>query len=278
MKKIGLIDYYLDEWHANSLPGWVRDASDGEYEITYAYGKITAPSGISSVEWCKNNDINFCETIEEVIEKSDVLMVLSPDNPEMHWELCQLPLRSGKITYVDKTFAPDYETAKALVTLAKEHNTPMFSSSALRFSKELEGVEKKGVRTLATQGPGLISNYSIHQLEMIVSVMGKDAEKVMFLGTEQCPQLVIGFSENRSAVMGQYGWGTEFSLFAARDDDTYLQIPKCTEYFERFVVSLLRFFDNGVPPVDAEETILIARLREIGINACNTPGEWIYLK
>ena len=93
MKKIGLIDYYLDEWHANNLPQWVKDASDGNYNITYAYGKITAPSGVTSEQWCEDHGVNLCETIEEVVEKSDVLMVLSPDNPEMHWELCQLPHR-----------------------------------------------------------------------------------------------------------------------------------------------------------------------------------------
>ena len=277
MKKIGLIDYFLNEWHANNLPQWVKDASKGDYEVAYAYGKIDSPDGMTSAQWCETHDVTYCESIEEVIEKSDVLMVLSPDNPEMHKELCDLPLKSGKITYVDKTFAPDYQTAKELVELAETYNTPMFSSSALRFSKELEGIDKEGIRTVATQGPGVISNYSIHQLEMIVYLMGAEAEKVMFLGTEQCPQLVIAFSGNRSAVMGQYGWGTEFSVFGARDNDTYIQIPTCHEYFERFVKALLEFFESGIPPVDAKETLLIATLRELGIKACNKPGEWISL-
>ena len=29
MKKIGFIDYYLDEWHANNYPQFIKDA-DGE--------------------------------------------------------------------------------------------------------------------------------------------------------------------------------------------------------------------------------------------------------
>ena len=132
MKKIGLIDYFLNEWHANNLPQWVKDASKGDYEVAYAYGKIDSPDGMTSAQWCETHDVTYCESIEEVIEKSDVLMVLSPDNPEMHKELCDLPLKSGKITYVDKTFAPDYQTAKELVELAETYNTPMFSSSALR--------------------------------------------------------------------------------------------------------------------------------------------------
>ena len=27
--KIGFIDYYLDEWHANKYPAWIKEASNG---------------------------------------------------------------------------------------------------------------------------------------------------------------------------------------------------------------------------------------------------------
>ncbi|MEG2597823.1 MAG: hypothetical protein RR977_05270 [Oscillospiraceae bacterium] len=277
MKKIGLIDYYLDEWHANHLPEWIHDESKGTYEIAYAYGKIKAPEGRSSLEWCEDHQIDCCSSIEEVIEKSDVLMVLAPDNPETHWELCALPLRSGKPTYVDKTFAPDYQTAVSLVKLAKEYHTPMFSSSALRFSKEFEGIEKKGIRTVSTTGAGVLSNYAIHQLEMIVYLMGADAKRVMFLGTEDCPQLVIDFSGNRSAMMGQFGWDCPFSVNAARDDGTFLNIRECSSYFERFIQTLIPFFETGEEPIHTEETLMIAALREYGMRAASTHGVWVDL-
>ena len=38
-------------------------------------------------------------------------IVLSPDNPEMHEELATEVFKSGKLVYIDKTFAPDKETA-----------------------------------------------------------------------------------------------------------------------------------------------------------------------
>ena len=31
--KIGFIDYYLDEWHANNYPKFFADASNGEITI-----------------------------------------------------------------------------------------------------------------------------------------------------------------------------------------------------------------------------------------------------
>lgn len=45
--------------------------------------------------------------------------MLSPDNCEMHEELCRLPMSSGKLTYVDKTFAPDYPAAKRIFDAAQ---------------------------------------------------------------------------------------------------------------------------------------------------------------
>ena len=96
MLKIGFIDYYLDEWHANNYPEFIKEASAGEMEVAYAYGHIDSPiGGMTTDEWCAKYQIPRCMSIGELIEKSDVLIVLSPDNCEMHEQLCELPLRSG---------------------------------------------------------------------------------------------------------------------------------------------------------------------------------------
>ena len=133
MKKIGFIDYFLDEWHANNYPKFIKDAVGDEFVVAYAYGEIDSPNGKTNREWADSFGVELLGTIDEVIEKSDVLIVLSPDHPERHWDLCQKPFRSGKRVYVDKTFAPSKKIAEDLVKLADENNTPFFSSSALRF-------------------------------------------------------------------------------------------------------------------------------------------------
>ena len=95
--KLGFIDYYLDEWHANNYPQWIREASGGELEVAFAWAKADSPrGGLTTAEWCSRHGVTRCETMEELIEVSDGLIVLSPDNCELHEELCQLPLRSGK--------------------------------------------------------------------------------------------------------------------------------------------------------------------------------------
>ena len=56
MKKIGFIDYYLSEWHANKYPAWMASICEElglEYQIAYAWGEIeiSPVDGISGAEW-----------------------------------------------------------------------------------------------------------------------------------------------------------------------------------------------------------------------------------
>ena len=138
MIKIGFIDYYLDEWHANNYPEMLKELSGGECQVVCAFGLIDPPAELgeklTNRQWAEKYGIELLSSIEEVVEKSDCLVVLSPDNPEMHEELCDLPLQSGKLCYVDKTFAPDKAAAERIFANAKAHGTKCYSSSALRFS------------------------------------------------------------------------------------------------------------------------------------------------
>ena len=43
MKKLGFLDYYLDEWHANHYVDWLRDASQGDVQAVYDYVQINSP-------------------------------------------------------------------------------------------------------------------------------------------------------------------------------------------------------------------------------------------
>ena len=45
MIKVGFIDYYLDEWHANNYVHMLRDYSNGEVEAVYAWAEIDSPEG-----------------------------------------------------------------------------------------------------------------------------------------------------------------------------------------------------------------------------------------
>ena len=274
MKKIGFIDYYLDEWHANSYPGLIKKASEGRYEVCYAYGMIDSKNGMTNREWAEKYGVELLDTIEEVVEKSDVLIVLSPDNSEMHEELCDLPLKSGKLCYIDKTFAPDKETALRIFANADAHNTPCYSSSALYYSAELEGIDTDKIHKIYSAGPGVYEIYSIHQIEPVLKLMKTDPKRVMFLGDKDHPSFVIEFADGRLAQFYQGIWiGFEISV-ADKDNNITKHIIK-SDYFMLFIENLVKFFDTGVIPVPHQQTVNVVATIDAGKKAAEKPFEWV---
>ena len=104
MKKIGFVDFYLSEWHANNYPAWIERISAEmgmEYKVSYCWAEIdTSPvDGVTTNEWCEKFGVQKCATIDELCEKSDVIVILSPKNPETHLRYAEAVLKYGKRTY-----------------------------------------------------------------------------------------------------------------------------------------------------------------------------------
>ncbi len=277
--KIGFIDYFLDEWHANNYPEFIRKAAGDKMAAVYAYGHIDSPrnGGRTTEQWCADMGLERCMTIDEVIEKSDCLIVLSPDNPEMHWELCQKPLRSGKRVYVDKTFAPTLQIAKDLFALAEEYNTPTYSSSALRYAKELAGLPEKEVAFIDSYGPGVTENYLVHQFEPLALVMNAPAEKVLYTPAGNVANFLITYQGGKAASTSLFGWNgaTPSTMTVRYMDGSMAAIPELTEYFDRFVQNMCHFFETGEGMVDKAQTLSIMALIEAAHKAEEKPGEWV---
>ena len=276
MIKVGFIDYYLDEWHAKNYPEWIHNASDGELEVSYAYGMIDSPlsGGMTTAEWCEKYKISRCFSIEELVEKSDVLVVLSPDNCEMHEALCQLPLRSGKLTYIDKTFAPDKATAERIFAVAEAYGTPCYSTSALRFAEEYRQIDSKTVLAVNSWGPGDFETYSIHQLEPLMMLIKAPARRVMLQPGEGWLTLLVEFQDGRQGTISQFIGGSPFMMNVRCRDGNKIINVQC-DYFHEFIVELVDFLKKGTVKVPHEETIAIMAVREAGIKAQQHPGEWV---
>lgn len=285
MQKIGLIDFFLDEWHANHLPEWIRNAcaaAGRDWDVAYAWAQTDPPGKLDTASWCSKFQVEKLNSIEEVVEKSDYLIVLSPDNPEHHEELCYLPLSSGKPVYVDKTFSPDLKTGVRLFELAEKHHTPVFSSSALRFASELADfpdarVNRNTLENVATSGPGIFANYSVHQFEMIVSLLGPQAKRLKSLSSNHGALLAVEFQGGQKASMLQMPQ-TPFQVSMQLKDGSGVFLPDCSDMFERLTQSMLDFFESGKPPVPQEETLAIMALIEAGHQALAAYDTWIQVE
>lgn len=279
MKKIGFIDYYIDEWHANNYPEFFRKTSrGGEFEVALAWEECT-PEGKRSLEqWCRELKVGKAGSMEEVIEQCDCLIVLSPDNAERHEDLADLPLRSGKPVYVDKTFAPTRAAAERMFAKAEKHGTPLMSSSALRYGSALQKAVKetlagKGVHFVSTLGPGSFGNYSVHQLEMLVMALGVGAQRVMQCGNEYAGLLLIDYADGRRGLVQQIP-DQPFRISCQHGLSGGLIIDQMDDFFPGLMEAILEFFLTGLSPISPEETIEIMALYEAGVNALKAPDRW----
>mgnify|MGYP002509361428 CR=1 FL=1 len=50
MLKVGFIDYFLDEWHANNYPKFIAQQFGDEFKVAYAYAEKDKEGGVSTDE------------------------------------------------------------------------------------------------------------------------------------------------------------------------------------------------------------------------------------
>lgn len=283
MKTIGFIDYYLDEWHANMYPAWIRAASQGAWDVTLAWEATAKPDGKPIDVWCAEQRVGKAASLEQVVRECDAIIVLSPDNMERHEELADLPLRSGKPVYIDKTLSPTVAGAQRMFAKAKQFGTPMYSSSALRFSPDLRtltqntiGIEP--VRLVVSRGCNdFQKQYAVHTVETLVMLLGTGAQRVMHVGTPATPVVLIDYADGRRGVLELNA--PSFQLFVEygrKGASTVVDIKQ--DFWQGdngFIPNLLQFFETGVPAVAEEQTVEIMAVLEAATQATAKPYAWI---
>lgn len=238
MIKIGFIDNFLSEWHANNYPDMIRANGRARalgMDVCYAYAKeeVSPYDGVTTDEWCRAHGVRRVGSVEELVDRSDCIAVLSPDNPELHLALSEYALKSGKPTYIDKTFAPDKATAEKLFALAKEHGTPMYSTSSLRFADEMTGRNRN-----------IVVDYGGGRSAGFLQMHTDDPIGVPFITSAQMPD---GSAHYYTIADG---------------------------YQTRFVEHLVEFFATRVPQVDCGETIDLMGMLETAEKALEKPFVW----
>lgn len=277
MIKVGFIDYYLDEWHAQNAPAHLEKQSNGEIKVCYAYGEIPHPTkGTTSEQWCEKMGIEHCSTIAEVIEKSDVLMVLAPDNCERKEDLCREALSSGKPCFVDKPFGTDLASAKRMFETAEKSGTPCYSCSALRYAQEYNTVNREAIQSLSAFTPqNSYDNYILHGLEPAMMLMGEPARRVMAVSRNDAfYSVTVEMQSGRYIVINSFNYDTPYMMNISIP--TSNQIINCSyDFWIYHYKAMVEFFKTGKEPISHKETLMIAAAREAGKKSLSAGGEWI---
>ncbi len=276
--RIGLVDEYLDEWHAQNYPRMLPEAAAElgmEIRLEAAYAFRDKPDGMANAEWSRNHRIPLAASLEELTDAVDCVMVLAPSFPQNHYQMASPALNAGKPVYMDKIFAPDEKEGKRLFALAEENGAPLFSSSALRFDAamdEYRAGKGRGAAWTLTCGPNSFEIYAIHQFEMLQTVMGRP-ERVKATGNEAGRSVLFDYGEGRFGQMTQMN--TLPFQICVSDGKECCHRMIGNDFFQRLVRAILRFFETGEAPVKAQDTLDALAMLTAGAEAVRKQDTWI---
>ena len=279
MKTIGFVDYYISEWHANNYPVWIEEIckeNNKDFCVKYAWAEkdISPVDGLSTAEWCEKFGIDKCETIDELCQKSDYIIILAPSDPEKHLEYAKEVLKYGKYTYIDKTFTPDFAQAKEIFGLAEKYNTKIFSTSALRYATELDSL--KGAKNILTTGGGSnLAEYMVHQIEIAVKLA--DEKPVAVKLEKQGNQCImqVRFENEKNAAM-IYSPVLSFSVCTDNNGEGAFKSIE-SDFFKALMKDIICFFETGECSFDTAQTLDIMKIREALLSGEEKLGQWIEL-
>jgi len=283
-KKIGFIDLYIDEWHANHYPEWIRTSKYAdEFDLYMAWQQESRPNLRSLEAWCEEFGAVPAKSQEELIEACDGLIVLAPSNPEVHEQLAEKALKSGKPLYIDKPFAPDRAAAERIIALADKYNTPLFSTSCMRYAREIAEVkattfkDEKIEFASATGNGSSYWEYCIHIFEMVTALMGTGAHRLMQTTSPDATtkHVVVEYKDGRTSAIT---YAPELpSQFIVSGPVHAVAINQCTDCFPTLLNVMIKFFKDRQVPVPHAETVEIAAMVGQSIAAQRKPNEWFYL-
>ncbi|MDR1582409.1 MAG: Gfo/Idh/MocA family oxidoreductase [Prevotellaceae bacterium] len=276
-KRIGMLG--LDTGHCMAFTQLFNAPDAGDKYRGY---KVTAacPKGTELIkEWkdqipkiteeIKGEGVEIVDSIEELLKKTDVILMTCIDG-NRHLELAMPVLESGKPLFIDKPFTASYRDAYAIVEAARKHNTPMFSSSSLRYLNGVENVSEVVGTVIGadTYGPASIEPhhpdlfwYGIHGVEILFAVMGAGCKSVKRTHTPDTDIVVGVWDDNKIGTFrgtrnGTYRFGA--TVFG-KTGTVHLNKD---EGYNPLLVKIAEFYDTKTAPFPVEQTLEIIAFME----------------
>jgi predicted dehydrogenase len=207
-----------------------------------------------AAEYAREHRTDVVPTPEAMIGAVDAVMIIEKDQRKHAAQAIPF-LRAGVPTFINKPLADDMADALAIAAAARETQTPMFSTSALRFDREVLALKDRiaqtgPVRVAVSVGYRELMYYGVHAVEMLVTALGSGVEWVESR-TE---------AGNRDIIHAQYSNGTTAIVLVLRDA---VHVFELTTFGERAVDRAV-VYDSSRNPMFADETRAFLRMVRTG--------------
>ena len=231
--------------------------------------------------------IPMAEGLAELVQRVDAILLESVDGRQHLEQFRQLAV--GKPVFIDKPFACSTADARRIIGIAAETNTPVASSSSLRFAKELRDLhnspepvlscEAYGPAPLLDDYPGLFW-YGVHSAEVLFSIMGRGCRSVRCLEHPSLDIVLAEWGDGRPGVVrGNRLGDTQFGcLVHTKEGVFHRQLSAGFPVQRAMLGKVLEFFRSGVPPVNIEETFQIVAFLEAADTSKSAEGQAVSLE
>jgi predicted dehydrogenase len=243
-----------------AFPGGSPDLPDSRDRVPQYTKQLRAEFGVEIVD-----------SIEALLAKVDAVLLESVDG-RPHLEQARPVIAARKPLFIDKPVAGSLADAVRLFALAKEHNVPCFTSSALRFEPgianlrrsprvgEVSGCLAYSPCYLESHHPDLFW-YGIHGVETLFTVMGSGCESVVRVSAPDTDVVIGTWRDGRVGTFrglrkGKADFGA--TAFGTKGIESVSGFSG----YAPLVTEIARFFKTGRPPVSAEETLEIYAFME----------------
>jgi predicted dehydrogenase len=241
----------------------------------YPHGSADIKSSVDRIpEYTKQVQqygVEVVDSIKKMLSMVDVVLLETNDG-RPHLEQAREVFKAGKPIFIDKPVAGSLKDAVSIFKEAAEKRIPMFSSSSLRYMKNVNAVRHKNKigkvlgadtfspATLEPHHPDLFW-YGIHGVEVLFTVMGVGCETVTRFQTEDTDVVVGKWKDGRLGTFrgtrngkhdyGGTAYGAEGNINLGPFDG-----------YDALAVKIGEFFKAKVSPVNSQETLEIYAFME----------------
>ena len=237
------------------------------------------------VKKLKDMHVKIVDSIDELAGECDAFMLESVDG-RPHLKQFRA-IAKGKPVFVDKPAAGSLADLLTIYRVADETDTPVYSSSSLRFGSEVQAAAKAAnsgdkslgellgcetVSPMATEShhPDLFW-YGIHGVEPLYTIMGTGCVSI---SRTDSPLSTVVTGKWKDGRLGSYrglkkGYYYSFSAYGTK------KVVQGSRYegYEPAVAAMCEFFKTKKPPVPREETIEIYAFMEAADASKKAGGE-----
>jgi len=285
--KIGLIG--LDTSHSEIFTRLLNDSEDPHHvkgaQITHVIPTYSNDLPISRERFPDYYEIVTnkygvipVEDVEEFMTVVDAVIIGTVDGRN-HLEWFKKVVSHSKAVFIDKPVVMNSGEMKELINLSKIYNTPVMSSSSLRFSESVVQSKNTEIQSGYFYGPTPRQEkmpgyfwYGVHLVEMVVTIFGTQVEKMKLETYKDCEQIHMTFSDGKHAIIrGENEWHNRFgAILHSKENVHALRLwEEEKPYYAGLTEQIVRFFETGVSPVPIEETEEIVGLLEKISSLCS---------